>query len=222
MLTAVVIQTGDSLRVNLVSGEGEEGHSEEHQISPSECLFEPESEADRTAETISPEKCGPGPSPIIPEMKELVWGAGAFIVFALLMRFFLFPRLKKGMDARYNSIRDGHENADAARSSARSEVAQYEAAVASAKAEAAKVVDSARATLESERQAKIAEANARINAKREAALRDADAAKAAVRGQIESAVSDVVSSAVEAATGKRPDSAAVSRAVADVMSAGVR
>ena len=68
----------------------------------------------------------------------------------------------------------------------------------------------------------FAEANARINAKREAALRDADAAKAAVRGQIESAVSDVVSSAVEAATGKRPDSAAVSRAVADVMSAGVR
>jgi len=210
VLTAVVIQTGDSLRVNLVAAEGEEGHS----FDPAECAFAPEES--------NPNECGPGPSPIVPEMKELVWGAGAFIVFALLMRFFLFPRLKKGMDARYNSIREGHENADAARSSARSEVAQYEAAVASAKAEAAKVVDSARATLESERQAKIAEANARINAKREAALRDADAAKAAVRGQIESAVSDVVSSAVEAATGKRPDSAAVSRAVADVMSAGVR
>lgn len=215
MLTAVVIQTGDSLRVKLVSGEGEEGHSEDgHSFDPAECAFEPEES--------NPNECGPGPSPIIPEMKELVWGAGAFIVFALLMRFFLFPRLKKGMDARYNSIREGHESADVARSSARSEVAQYEAAVASAKAEAAKVVDAARATLETERQAKISEANARINAKREAALRDAEAAKAAVRGQIESAVSDVVTSAVEAATGKRPDSAAVSRAVADVMSAGVR
>ena len=42
-----------------------------------------------------------GPSPIAPEVKELVWGAGSFIVFALLMRFFLFPKLKKGMDARY-------------------------------------------------------------------------------------------------------------------------
>ena len=222
MLTAVVIQTGDSLRVHLVSGEGEEGHSEEHQISPSECLFEPENEADRTAESISPEKCGPGPSPIVPEIKELVWGAGAFIVFALLMRFFLFPRLKKGMDARYNSIREGHESADAARASARSEVAEYEAAVAAAKAEAAKVVDAARATLESERQAQISAANARIAAKRDAAQRDADAARAAVRGQIESAVSEVVSSAVEIAVGKRPDAAAVSRAVADSMSAGVR
>jgi F0F1-type ATP synthase membrane subunit b/b' len=94
--------------------------------------------------------------------------------------------------------------------------------VAAAKVDAAKVIDAARATLETERNAKIAEANARINAKREAAQREAEAAKAAVRGQIESAVADVVTSAVEAATGKRPDSAAVSRAVTDVMSAGAR
>jgi F-type H+-transporting ATPase subunit b len=155
-------------------------------------------------------------------MKELAWSGGAFLVFAILMRYFLYPRLRKGMDARYNSIREGHENADAARSGARSEVAQYEAAVAAAKVDAAKVIDAARATLETERNAKIAEANARINAKREAAQREAEAAKAAVRGQIESAVADVVTSAVEAATGKRPDSAAVSRAVTDVMSAGAR
>ena len=218
MLTAVVIQSGGSVRVELLAG-GESG--EEELIDPAKCLFEPEGEV-APGEKITYEECGPGPSPIMPEMKELAWGAGAFVVFALLMRFFLFPRLKKGMDARYNSIREGHENADAARSSARSEVAQYDAAVAAAKAEAAKVVDSARTTLESERQAQIASANARINAKREAAQRDAEAAKAAVRGQIESAVGDVVASAVEAATGKRPDAATVSRAVADVMSAGVR
>ena len=210
MLTAVVIQTGDSLRVNLVSGEGEDGHN----FNPEDCAFKPE--------TSNPNECGPGPSPIIPEMKELAWGAGAFVVFALLMRFFLFPRLKKGMDARYNSIREGHESADAARASARSEVSEYEAAVAAAKAEAAKVVDQARATLESERQSQITSANSRIAAKREAAQRDAEAARSAVRGQIESAVSDVVASAVELSTGKRPDASVVSRAVADAMSAGVR
>jgi F-type H+-transporting ATPase subunit b len=216
VLTAVVIQASGSVRVELFSAGGEE-----KLVDPSECLFEPEIPV-AAGEKIPQSECGPGPSPILPEAKEFIWGASSFVVFALLMRFFLFPRLKKGMDARYNSIREGHENADAARSAARSEVAQYEAAVASAKADAAKVVDAARATLESERQAAISAANDRINAKREAALREADAAKAAVRGQIESAVGDVVSSAVEAATGKRPDSAAVSRAVADVMSAGVR
>ena len=216
MLTAVVIQSNGAVKIGFVSAGGEE-----KLIDPSECLFEPENPVPAGTK-IPQSECGPGPSPILPEMKELAWSGGAFLVFAILMRYFLYPRLRKGMDARYNSIREGHENADAARSSARGEVASYEAAVVAAKAEAAKVVDAARATLESERQTAIAAANTRINAKREAALRDAEAAKAAVRGQIESAVGDVVTSAVEAATGKRPDSAAVSRAVADVMSAGVR
>jgi len=208
VLTAVVIRSGEALQVHLVSAE------EGKEVDLTECSFEPEAS--------NPTECGPGPSPIIPEMKELAWGAGSFIVFALLMRFFLFPRLKKGMDSRYNSIREGHENADATRTSARSEVAQYDAAVVAAKAEAAKVVDAARATLETERQAAITAANARIATQREAAMAAAEAARAAGRSQVESAVVEVVSSAVEIATGKRPDGSAVSRAVADAMSAGVR
>ena len=126
------------------------------------------------------------------------------------------------MDSRYTSIREGHENADATRSSARSEVAQYEAALVAAKAEASKVIDAARATLEGERQTAITAANARIATEREAAMSAADAARTAGRSQVESAVVDVVNSAVEVATGKRPDGSAVSRAVAEAMSAGVR
>ena len=44
-----------------------------------------------SAETGSEEgvPVGPGPNPISPEMKELVWGAGSFIVFLILMRLFL-------------------------------------------------------------------------------------------------------------------------------------
>ena len=211
MLTAVVIRSGEALQVRLVSSESSE---EGKEFDPSVCSFEPEAS--------NPTECGPGPQPIIPEMKELAWGAGSFIVFALLMRFFLFPRLKKGMDSRYNSIREGHENADATRSSARSEVAQYEAALVAAKAEASKVIDAARATLEGERQTAITAANARIATQREAAMSAADAARTAGRSQVESAVVDVVNSAVEVATGKRPDGSAVSRAVAEAMSAGVR
>lgn len=211
MLTAVVIRSGELFQVRLVSAESSE---EGKEFNPEDCSFEPEAS--------NPTECGPGPSPIIPEMKELAWGAGSFIVFALLMRFFLFPRLKKGMEARYISIREGHEKADAARASARSEVAQYEAAVVAAKAEAAKVLDAARATLESERQVQLSQANARIATQREAALAAAESARLAGRSQVESAVVDVVTSAVEIATGKRPDNEAVSRAVSDAMKAGVR
>ena len=77
-------------------------------------------------------------------------------------------------------------------------------------------------TLESERQAQISAANARLAAQRDAALAQADATRAAARSQVESAVAEVVSSAVEIATGKKPDSAAVTRAVTDALSAGVR
>jgi F-type H+-transporting ATPase subunit b len=157
------------------------------------------------------------PGPILPEMKEVVWGGGAFIVFAILMRFFLFPRLKKSMDARYHGIRSAHEAAEAERSSARAEVADYEAQLAGIRAEAAKVVDGARSTLEAERQARLAEVNGRIAQRRDAANAQADAARAAARDQIAAAVSDVASTAGELATGRRPSADVVSRVVNEVM-----
>ena len=73
-----------------------------------------------------------GPNPIAPENKELLWGAGTFLVFLFVMRVFLVPKVKKGMDARYGIIRDGHESAHAMRSAAQSDVAAYEAAIGSA------------------------------------------------------------------------------------------
>jgi len=157
------------------------------------------------------------PGPIVPEMKELAWGAGSFVVFALLMRFVLFPKVKKGMDARYEGIRSSHESADAERAAARSEVAVYEAQLAGIKADAARVVDAARNTLESERQATLAEVNARLNEQRAAATAQAEAVRAAARDQIHAAVSDVAGRAGELATGRRPASDVVDRAVSEVM-----
>ncbi len=157
------------------------------------------------------------PGPIVPEVKELIWGAGSFIIFALLMRFFLFPKLKKGMDARYASIRDGHESADRLRTTARAEVADYENQVATIRAEGAAVVDAARQTVEGERQARLAEVNARLNEQRAAAVVEADAAREAARGQIHAAVSAVAGRAGELATGQAPSADVVDRAVGEVM-----
>lgn len=157
------------------------------------------------------------PGPIVPEVKELAWGGGSFIVFALLMRFVLYPRLRRSMDARYQHIRGSHEAADAERAAARAEVAEYEARLAAIKADAAKVVDGARATLESERAARLAEVNARISEQRAVALAEADAARVAVRDQVAAAVGEVASRAGELATGRRPDAAVVSRVVGEVM-----
>ena len=206
MLTAVVTR-GTHIEVNFVAAEGEEGTVD--------CEFPLE------AGVESEEPCETGPSPIAPEAKEIAWGAGSFVVLALLMRFFLYPRLKKGMDARYSLIRGGHEQADTARASARAEVAEYESALATVKAEANDRVEAARQTLEAERSARLAEVNAEIAAKRDAAAAEAQAARDAVRGDIAAAVVDVTARTIELSIGRAPDPAAVRSAVDDTMSAGV-
>jgi F-type H+-transporting ATPase subunit b len=163
------------------------------------------------------------PNPIAPETKELVWAGGSFIVLFVLMRYFLFPKLKKGMDARYAGIRSDIEGADRTKADARGEVAEYERALEAVRAEAAARIDKARQTVDAERQAKLAEVNARIAAKRAEAEAANAAARAAVRDQVAAAVSQVASRAAELATGRAPDPATVQSAVSAAMeSAGSR
>ena len=161
-----------------------------------------------------------GPSPIAPEVKELAWGAGAFIVLFLVMRFIAFPRLKKGMDARYGKIVGDHETAAATRAAAKAEVAEYEAELAVVKGEARQRIDAARQTLEAERTAALAQATGRVAARRAEALAATDVARAAAEEHVHAAVADVSSRVAELATGRRPDAAAVTGIVTTLMAGG--
>ncbi len=210
MLTAVVT-SGARIEVNILRAAEEGDHAAEEHFDPADCEFEPEAGV---------AECGAGPGAITPEVKEIAWGGGAFIVFALVTRYFLYPRLKRSMDARYAHIRGGHEQADAMRAAATAEVASYESALASVKAEANERIDAARHTLESERTAKLAEANARIAAKREAANEQARIAREAARDGVAAAAADVAGRTVELSIGKAPDAASVRSAVDASMSVG--
>ncbi|HWL42806.1 MAG TPA: hypothetical protein VNQ73_07670 [Ilumatobacter sp.] len=215
MLTAVVT-LGSQISVTFVNtprstgepGHEESAHGDEHAV---DCEFELE------PGEVSEYPCQEGPSPIMPEVKELAWGGGAFVVLALVMRFALYPKLKKGMDARYAHIRDTRESADAARAAANAEVAAYETQLAAVKAEAAAKVDAARQTLEAERAAKLADVNAQVAAEREAAAAQVRAAREAAGGDIATAVADVTGRTLELSLGKPADSATVQAAVASVI-----
>jgi F-type H+-transporting ATPase subunit b len=203
VLTAVVNVSGADVEVHLLAQEGGE---------------EETTEGEEEAHTTEAED---ELNPIFPELKEVAWGFGSFVVLAVLMRFFLFPRLKRSMDARYQGIQDDHEQAEALTAGARADVASYDEQVAAAKVDAHRKVEAARATLEAERQQRLAEVNARISERRAAALAEVDAAKLAVRDQVEAAVADVASRASELATGKAPDAGLVNRVVSDTVRAGV-
>jgi F-type H+-transporting ATPase subunit b len=229
LLTAVVTRTSSGVTVRLqaapptttdeehtTTAEGSAGEGEHHGVVLKDDGYVAE---DGTAH-VAVDEAAPGPNPIVPEMKEVAWGAGAFIVFAVVMRYVAFPRLKRGMDARYASIRSGHEQADALRLAARREVAEYQQQLAAVKAEAAARIDAVRQEIEAERTSRLAEVNAAIAQQRAAAAAEAEAARVAVQDQIQAAVADVSSSAIRIAVGKAPDAELVNRVVGDVMSAG--
>jgi F-type H+-transporting ATPase subunit b len=162
-----------------------------------------------------------GPNPIAPEGKEFFWGAGTFLVFLFVMRVFLVPKVRKGMEARYGSIREGHETAEALRAAAQNDVAAYESALAEVRAEAASRVDKARQTLDAERQAQMAQANERIAARRAEADKALEAARVAARAEVAAAVGNVTSRATQLVLGKSPDASLVKRAV-DATMGGAR
>jgi F-type H+-transporting ATPase subunit b len=198
VLTAVVTSSGTTIEVSLLDAtfvtaeEGSEAEGPENDLNP-----------------------------IFPEVKEVVWGFGAFVVLALAMRLFLFRKVRDGMTARYDRIEGDLETAQASTTSARADVADYEAQLAAVRADAQTRVEAARATLEAERTEQIAAANARIAEKRGAAAAEVDAAKQAARGQVESAVADVSARLSELATGRRPSDEVVQRAVGEAMNQGV-
>ena len=161
-----------------------------------------------------------GPNPIAPEAKEFFWGAGTFLVFLFVMRVFLVPKVRKGMEVRYGAIRGGHENADATRAAAQNDAAAYEAALIEVRAEATARIDAARQTLDAERQAKVLEANARILAKRAEADGALASARAAARGEVVTAVGSVTARAAALVLGKTADASLVKRAVDNSMSGG--
>jgi len=172
-----------------------------------------------SAETGSEESApvSAGPNPIAPEIKELAWGAGSFIVFLFFMRLFLVPKVRKGMASRYESIQADHEYASATRDGAKQDVARYESAIAEIRSEAARRLETARQTLDKERSEKVAQVNAQIAQRRSAAEAEVAAARAAAQSQIVTAVGAVTTRATQIAVGVSPDAAIVSRSVQQAM-----
>ena len=163
------------------------------------------------------------PNPIAPTPKEALWSAGSFIVLFVILRYFLFPKLKKGMDARYADIRSDIEGADTVKADAQSAVADYEKALAAIRVEAAGRIDAARQTVDTERNAQLTQVNARIAAARAEADQQTAAARAAAQGQVAAAVAQVATKAAQLASGRAPDAAVVQAAVTAAMeSAGSR
>jgi F-type H+-transporting ATPase subunit b len=218
MPTAIVTQSsGRIVQVRLVSADTTETTTPAEAVALAAAST---GEAEATAETAVAKTA---PNPIAATPNELAWAAGSFLVLFVVLRYFLFPKLKKGMDARYADIRSDIEGAGQVKADAQNDVAAYDKQIAAVRVEAAGRLDAARQTVDTERTAKLAEVNARIATARADAEAKTAAARSAAQGQIATAVAQVATKAATLASGQTPDASVVQAAVAAAMeSAGSR
>jgi F-type H+-transporting ATPase subunit b len=174
----------------------------------------PRQETGTTTSTEEP------PNPILPVPKEMAWGLGSFLLLVVLMRVWLFPKLKKGMDARYAKTQGDLETAERVREEAAEDVARYQAALAESNAEAARLLEIARQEVDADRNVKVTAANARIGELRAASAAEIDAARRAALASTEPIVAEIGATASERILGRPVDREAVRPIVSEIVGAG--
>jgi F-type H+-transporting ATPase subunit b len=99
-------------------------------------------------------------NPIIPEGKEIFWGAISFVIVLAVLWKFAFPAIKKALQDREDRIRDDLERAEAARTEAEASLEEYRRQLADARAEAGRIIEEARQAADQVRKDLIARAEA--------------------------------------------------------------
>jgi F-type H+-transporting ATPase subunit b len=84
-------------------------------------------------------------NPLIPQVPDLIYGGFVFVVVLIVVIWKVLPRLNAMLDARSDAIEGGIKRAEIAEAAAEAKKGEYEAALAEARAEAAKLRDQARA-----------------------------------------------------------------------------
>lgn len=149
--------------------------------------------------------CQEAPSPILPETNELIWGALSFLVVFGALAKFGFPAIKKGLADRADKIQGDLDAAEAAKAEVTSKAAEYDAKLAEARAEAARIIEEARQDAESYRGDKKTEADAEIARLKEQAQADIESTKAQAITDIRSEVAALAIRAAEEVVGRSLD-----------------
>ena len=154
-------------------------------------------------------------NPILPTVNEMFWAAVFFVLLWALMKFVLLPPITKVMNARDEKVRSDLQAAEAAESTRITKLAEYEAGLAGARAEAVALLEAARSEGDAERRSQIAAAEADAAAlKAEAAAAVVDA-KVRARSELTASITDIAVGAAEAVVQKSIDLAAQTALVED-------
>ncbi|MET0160329.1 MAG: F0F1 ATP synthase subunit B, partial [Acidimicrobiales bacterium] len=149
--------------------------------------------------------CQEAPSPILPEANELIWGALSFLVVFGALAKFGFPPIKKGLEDRAAKIQGDLDEAEAAKAEVTSKAAEYDAKLAEARSDAARIIEEARQDADAYRSDKKSEADAEIARLKAQAQADVEAAKAQAIGDLRGEVATLAIGAAEHVVGQSLD-----------------
>ena len=151
------------------------------------------------------EDCQKSPNPLLPETNELLWGGiGFIIVFGFLWKMG-YPSIKAGMDARTQRIQGDLDAAEAQRTEAASILTQYQAQLADARAESARIIEEARQSADEVKASLVEKANADVAEMRAKAAADIEAAKAQAVADLRGEVTSLALGAAEQVIGHSLD-----------------
>ena len=151
------------------------------------------------------EGCLEAPSPIIPEVDEIIWGGAAFLVLFFFMVWKGMPAVQGAMKDRADKIASDLDAADTAKSDAAKIKADHEAALAGAKSEANQIIEDARAQADQLKAELTARANEEVAEMRTRAAADADAARSQALNDLRGDVSEIAIGAAERVIGSNLD-----------------
>jgi F-type H+-transporting ATPase subunit b len=182
------------------SAHAREGASDEPELTEAnqECV-------DMLLEGKDVDDCQEAPSPILPAKNELIWGSISFVLLFGLLAKFGFPAIKKGLAERTERIQADVDAAENAKAEVTAKAAEYDAKLAEARSEAARIIEEARQDADSYRSDKRAEADAEIARIKEQAAADVESSKAQAIADIRGEVATLAIGAAETVVGQNLD-----------------
>lgn len=169
-----------------------------------------ETEPGVVQEAVTEEKTS---NPILPISNELFWGAVCFALLWALMKWVLLPPITRAMEQRAAKIREDLDAAESTQAKADAELRNYEDSLVSAKAEAVRIIEDARARADEERKAVVASAEGDAAAVRAEAAGEIADAKTRAKAELQGSVAAIAIQAAESVVQKQLDRDAAARAV---------
>ena len=185
-------------------GSGGATPNEEEVIHEAELLAEENGASHFDAECIpklveggTVEDCQAAPNPILPENNEIIWGAFGFLVVFGFLLWKGYPAIKTAMNDRTEKIRGDLAAAEANREEASQVLAGYNAQLADARQESARILEEARQDADAVRAERIAAIDTEIAEMRQRAAADAETSKAQAMADLRGEVTALALGAAE-------------------------